>query len=81
MLNIRERRAGQEEERSGVAGELHDGICQRLISLKYQVEATGIRLLETPAQFAVAEGPFKGISTELADILHEIRETGGACIR
>jgi two-component system NarL family sensor kinase len=76
MLNIRERRAGQEEERSRVAGELHDGICQRLVSLKLQVEAMAIRLLGTSAQFAVTEAPFKRISTELAEILNEVRETG-----
>ncbi|SFO06264.1 cache domain-containing protein [Nitrosospira briensis] len=76
VLNIRERQAGQEEERNRVAIELHDSICQQLLSLRYQVEAMGIRLLETPAQFAVAENPFKRISAELANILGEVRETG-----
>jgi two-component system NarL family sensor kinase len=76
MLKIRERRAGQEEERAWLSRELHDGICQRLVSLKLQVEAMAIRLLGTSAHFALAEAPFKRISTELAEILNEVRETG-----
>lgn len=74
MLNIRERRAAQEEERARVASELHDGICQRLVSIKLQIETGIIRLTELPGHDVLAQIPLEHIASELNDLLKEVRE-------
>lgn len=74
MLNTRERRAGQEEERARVARELHDGICQRLVVVKLQIETAVIKLMEMPGQFAPAQITFERMAAELNNILGEVRE-------
>ncbi|ARO87777.1 histidine kinase [Nitrosospira lacus] len=74
VLNIRERRAAQAEERARVAGELHDDICQRLISARLQTETGIIQLTGMPEQFTPAQSTFERMAAELNNILGDIRK-------
>lgn len=60
VLNIWEQRDTLEKERMRFAGELHDGVCQKLGAIKLHIETLIIRLT----------GPFQDISTTL-DVLEE----------
>jgi two-component system NarL family sensor kinase len=73
MLNLHERRLGQERERARVARELHDGICQELASIKFQIEANIIKL-GIPEQFASAQEALKRIPTKLSNTLDKVRQ-------
>ena len=83
FLNIRERRLAdvklkqltqriidtQEEERGRVARELHDGISQMLVGVRYALELTRRKLGEDPATNASLN---KGIDG-LGSTIHEVR--------
>lgn len=74
VLNIRERRAAQEEERARVASELHDSICQRLVAIKLQIETGIIRWTETPEECESTQTRFEQLAAKLNDLLQEVRE-------
>jgi two-component system, NarL family, sensor kinase len=67
-LNLWEQRDILEKERARFAGELHDGICQKLGSIKYHIEA-GILQLERPSQ---DPSTTRDILEEMAERLYEI---------
>ena len=46
VLNIKERRSTLEGERVRVARELHDDICQRILSVRLQVDKVTIQMAE-----------------------------------
>ena len=58
----------QEEERARVSRELHDHICQLLVSIKYQFEMVGYRLAHPGA------APVQSIERELASLSRAITE-------
>ena len=60
--------SSQEEERARVSRELHDHICQLLVSIKYQFELVGHRLAHPGAD------PVKAIDTEIAALSRAIGE-------
>jgi len=84
ILNIRERRLAdtklkaltqrifdtQEEERGRVARELHDGISQMLVGVRYALELSRKRLGQEPEKAADSLG--KGIDS-LGQTIHEVR--------
>ncbi|QHQ37314.1 histidine kinase [Algicella marina] len=84
MLNLRERRLAdaklkeltqrifdtQEEERGRVARELHDGISQILVGIRYTLELAARRL--KTGKSGVADG-IASSSTGLNDAIHEVR--------
>jgi two-component system NarL family sensor kinase len=60
--------SSQEEERARVSRELHDHICQLLVSIKYQFELVGHRLAHPGGQ------PVTAIDTEIAALSKAIGE-------
>ncbi|HEY4065491.1 MAG TPA: cache domain-containing protein [Burkholderiaceae bacterium] len=60
--------SSQEEERARVSRELHDHICQVLVSIKYQFELVGHRLAHP------GEQPVRAIDTEIAALSKAIAE-------
>lgn len=84
LLNIRERRLAdtklkaltqrifdtQEEERGRVARELHDGISQMLVGVRYALELSRKRIDQEPVKAAESLG--KGIEG-LGSAIHEVR--------
>ena len=60
----------QEEERRHISRELHDGIVQVLISIKYSLEATGLWLAK--AKVAKPQ-PLEHAQSNLRDAINEIR--------
>jgi two-component system, NarL family, sensor kinase len=58
----------QEEERARVSRELHDHVCQLLVSIKYQFELVGHRLVHP------GDEPVTGIDKELAALSGAIGE-------
>ena len=60
--------SSQEEERARVSRELHDHICQLLVSIKYQFELVGHRLAHPGGQ------PVTGIDKEIAALSKAIGE-------
>jgi len=60
--------SSQEEERARVSRELHDHICQLLVSIKYQFELVGHRLAHPGGQ------PVTGIDNEIAALSKAIGE-------
>ena len=80
-LNIWEQRDTQEKVRKRIARELHDGICQKLGAIKYNVEAAILRFMgSTPDKFAIQEvfeeivGRIKKINVEVRGFSHELYE-------
>jgi two-component system NarL family sensor kinase len=78
-LNIWEQRDTQEKVRKRIARELHDGICQKLGAIKYNVEAAIFRFTSsTPDKFATKEvleeivGRIKKINAEVRGFSHEL---------
>lgn len=63
----------QEEERARVSRDLHDGISQSLVSIKFQTEAAIIKLERQPEQFAQAKASFERTVTHMNALLGEIR--------
>jgi two-component system NarL family sensor kinase len=66
----------QEEERRHISRELHDGIVQVLVSIKYSLEATGLWLLksklEKPAPLQHAEANLSVAIQEIRHISHHL---------
>jgi two-component system NarL family sensor kinase len=66
----------QEEERRHISRELHDGIVQVLVSIKYSLEATGLWLLksklEKPAPLQHAEANLSSAIQEIRHISHHL---------
>jgi two-component system NarL family sensor kinase len=60
--------SSQEEERARVSRELHDHICQLLVSIKYQFELVGHRLAHP------GDEPVKAIDTEISALSKAIGE-------
>ena len=60
--------SSQEEERARVSRELHDHICQLLVSIKYQFELVGHRLAHP------GDAPVTAIDTEIAALSKAIGE-------
>jgi signal transduction histidine kinase len=66
--------AAQETERRRLAGDIHDGISQRLVSLSYHLDAAGHTLREDPDEAAVQIG----LARQLVDLtLDEARAAIG----
>ncbi|MDQ2708744.1 MAG: GAF domain-containing sensor histidine kinase [Actinomycetota bacterium] len=66
--------AAQETERRRLAGDIHDGISQRLVSLSYHLDAAGSLLRDDP----VGAGEQLALARELADLtLDEARAAIG----
>lgn len=67
----------QEEERARVSRELHDHICQLLVSIKYQFELVGHRLAHPGAQPVTAiDGEIAALSKAIGEvrrISHDLR--------
>jgi len=66
----------EEEERKRISRELHDGIIQVLISIKYSIEATGMSLKraqhEKPVQLQQAEKNLSAAIGEVRRISHNL---------
>jgi len=66
----------QEEEQRHISRELHDGIVQVLVSIKYSLEATGKYLqkmqIEKPAPLEKAETNLSNAITEIRRISHHL---------
>lgn len=75
VLSIRERHAARVEEQIRLAGELHDDICQRLVSA-ILLTKTGIIQLGIPEQFMQAQHMFERAAAELNKILRDTRNLG-----
>ncbi|WP_090457329.1 cache domain-containing protein [Nitrosospira sp. Nsp1] len=75
VLSIRERHAARVEEQIRLAGELHDDICQRLVSATLLTK-TGIIQLGIPEQFMQAQHMFERAAAELNKILRDTRNLG-----
>lgn len=75
VLSIRERHAARVEEQIRLAGELHDDICQRLVSA-ILLTKTGIIQLGIPEQFIQAQHMFERAAAELNKILRDTRNLG-----
>ncbi len=75
VLSIRERHAARVEEQIRLAGELHDDICQRLVSA-ILLTKTGIIRLGIPEQFMQAQHMFERAAAELNKILRDTRNLG-----
>lgn len=75
VLSIRERHAARVEEQIRLAGELHDDICQRLVSA-ILLTKTGIIQLGIPEQFMQAQHIFERAAAELNKILRDTRNLG-----
>lgn len=63
----------QEEERTRISRDLHDGISQWLVSIKLQIEAGIIKLSGSPEQSASARLTFERTAAQLNDVLGEVR--------
>ncbi|WP_072767072.1 cache domain-containing protein [Nitrosospira sp. Nsp11] len=74
VLSIRERHAAQAEEQVRLAGELHDDICQRLVSARLQAETGIIQLTGISEQFTPAQSTFERMAAQLDNILGDIRK-------
>jgi len=87
VLNIRESRVAdaklkvlaqrvvdsQEEERARLSRDLHDGISQSLVSIKFQLEAAAIRMEGEPAQRASALSSVERSAAAITSVLAEVR--------
>jgi len=66
----------QEEERRRISRELHDGIVQTLVSIKYSLEATGLYLTQSkqnkPQPLIDAESSLGGAIKEIRRISHHL---------
>ncbi|HEY9100663.1 cache domain-containing protein [Chitinimonas sp.] len=62
----------QEDERTRIARELHDGISQQLVSTKYQIELAQFQLPESDENRAAQQALEKGLDG-LGDTIAEIR--------
>ena len=66
----------QEEERRRISRELHDGIVQTLVSIKYSLEATGLYLTQSkqqkPQPLVDAESSLGGAIKEIRRISHHL---------
>ncbi|MFL9922709.1 cache domain-containing protein [Herbaspirillum lusitanum] len=63
----------QEEERARLSRDLHDGVSQRLVSIRLQTEAALIRLEGSPEQAQRAHAAFEKTLGQMNDLLGEIR--------
>jgi two-component system NarL family sensor kinase len=86
-LNIRESRVAdaklkvlaqrvvdsQEQERARLSRDLHDGISQSLVSIKFQLEAAAIRMEGDPAQRASALSSVERSAAAITSVLGEVR--------
>ncbi|QYF93865.1 cache domain-containing protein [Massilia sp. PAMC28688] len=63
----------QEQERSRLSRDLHDGISQWLVSIKLQIEAGIIRLHGDAGQQQAAYASFEKTASQLNDVLAEVR--------
>ena len=82
VLNIRERRLAdaklkqltqriidtQEEERGRVARELHDGISQMLVGVRYALELTKRKLTSDPATSATLDKGIEGLGSTIQEV-------------
>jgi two-component system NarL family sensor kinase len=75
VLSISERHAARVEEQVRLAGELHDDICQRLVSA-ILLTKTGIIQLRIPEQFMQVQHTFERAAAELNKILRDTRNLG-----
>jgi two-component system NarL family sensor kinase len=87
VLNIRESRVAdaklkvlaqrvvdsQEEERARLSRDLHDGISQSLVSIKFQLEAAAIRMEGDPGQRASALSSVERSAAAITSVLAEVR--------
>lgn len=73
MLNIRERRVAQEEERARVARELHDSVCQRLLAIKLWIGMAGLKLAHDPGQFVATQNMLEDMADKLNATVVEVR--------
>jgi two-component system NarL family sensor kinase len=67
--------SSQEEERARVSRELHDHICQLLVSIKYQFELVGHRLAHRERVTAIEKeiAALSGAISEVRRISHDLR--------
>ena len=63
----------QEDERARLSRDLHDGISQLLVSVKLQVESGIAKLVGEPAQSSAARFSFDRATTQLNNVLGEVR--------
>jgi two-component system NarL family sensor kinase len=87
VLNIRESRVAdaklkvlaqrvvdsQEEERARLSRDLHDGISQSLVSIKFQLEAAAIRMEGDQGQRASALSSVERSAAAITSVLGEVR--------
>jgi two-component system NarL family sensor kinase len=86
-LNIRESRVAdaklkvlaqrvvdsQEQERARLSRDLHDGISQSLVSIKFQLEAAAIRMEGNPQQRSSALAGIERSAAAITSVLGEVR--------
>lgn len=86
-LNIRESRVAdaklkvlaqrvvdsQEQERARLSRDLHDGISQSLVSIKFQLEAAAIRMEGNPQQRSSALSGIERSAAAITSVLGEVR--------
>jgi two-component system NarL family sensor kinase len=68
--------SSQEEERARVSRELHDHICQLLVSIKYQFELVGHRLAHPGEKPVTIDAEIAALSKAIAEvrrISHDLR--------
>lgn len=72
-LNIWEQRDTLEKERKRIARELHDGACQKLGAIKYNIEAAILKLMNSTQGTAAIQGMLEEMAGRITKVNMEIR--------
>jgi two-component system NarL family sensor kinase len=73
VLNIREQRDTLEKERMRFAGELHDGVCQKIGAIKFFIETLIIKLEEPFHDTSITLDELKKTTGRLREVNKEVR--------
>jgi two-component system NarL family sensor kinase len=78
-LNIWEQRDNLEKARKRIARELHDGVCQKLGAIKYHMEASMLKLINSTQDTSATQetlgemaGRIAKVNVEIRSIAHEL---------